>query len=199
MSGGVAVIPARGGSSRVPRKNILPFAGKPMIAHPIETARASGLFSEIYVSTEDDEISAIARKHGARIIRRPPALALNEIGTQQVMQHAMQFLNLRLETEVCCIYATTPLLVAVDLKKARALLDEKCHYVIAVEDGPDLKDIGWFYYGRARYFAANTLLWGEGTRMYRVEKCRAIDINTIADVAAAEAAYRAAHKNRRAA
>lgn len=198
---GVCVIPARGGSRRVPRKNIMPFAGKPMLAHPIQAAKDSKLFSEIYVSTEDEEIAAVAWKLGARVIARPPELAKNDVGTQAVMRHAVERLHLRPDVEVCCIYATTPLLRAEDLLKARHLLEPekrpsnpltiyRFNYVIAVEEGPDLKDIGWFYYGLARCFAADTPLWGPYSRQYMVEKTRAIGINTPEDWALAEIAYK---------
>ena len=61
----IAVIPARGGSKRIPRKNILPFGGQPMIAYAIAAARASGLFEHVVVSTDDDEIADVAQHHGA--------------------------------------------------------------------------------------------------------------------------------------
>ncbi len=71
----IAVIPARGGSKRIPRKNIVPVGGKPMLAWPVETALASGLFARVIVSTEDPEIAGIARDHGAEVIDRPLELA----------------------------------------------------------------------------------------------------------------------------
>lgn len=74
----VAIIPARGGSVRIPRKNIKIFHGRPIISYSIDTAQRSGLFDAVYVSTEDAEIAAIARKYGAALIHRPPELA--EIG-----------------------------------------------------------------------------------------------------------------------
>lgn len=191
---GVAIIPARGGSSRIPRKNVCDFHGKPMLHYPIAAAKASGLFDTIYVSTEDDGIAKVAYNCGARIIRRPPRLAQNEIGTQEVMQHAVKALHLKPQTEVCCIYATTPLLLATDLLKAQAFLDTKTAYVVAVADAPDLKDIGWFYYGRAQFFAENMPLWGPYTRHYAVDLGRAIDINVMDDLIAAEAAYEQIHK-----
>ena len=67
MMKAVAIITARGGSKRIPRKNIRQFCGKPMIAWPIETALASGIFDHVYVSTEDAEIAEIAKEHGAEV------------------------------------------------------------------------------------------------------------------------------------
>lgn len=191
---GVAIIPARGGSSRIPRKNVVEFRGRPMLHYPIEAARQSGLFSAIYVSTEDKSIKTIAINCGARVISRPAHLALDEVGTQKVMQQAVKALHLRPQTEVCCIYAATPLLTANDLRKAHALLNERTAYVVAVADAPDLKDIGWLYYGRAQFFTENTPLWGPYTRSYPVELGRAIDINTPEDLMKAEAAYDVIHR-----
>lgn len=161
------------------------FMGKPMLAHAIDTARASGLFDAIYVSTEDVEVMEVALKYGATVIHRPVALSHNDIGTQIVIQHAVQSLRLHDETEVCCIYATTPLLAADDLLKAAALLGTG--YVIAV--GPH-GDIGWFYFGKARQFAINSPLWSSDTLAYAIEENRAIDINTMADIEAAKASYK---------
>lgn len=81
----LAIIPARGGSKRIPRKNIRDFCGKPMIAWSIEAARASGLFEHIVVSTDDDEIAEVARAHGAEVpFRRPAELVFQAIRDQVV-------------------------------------------------------------------------------------------------------------------
>lgn len=111
----VAVIPARGGSKRIPRKNVRPFAGRPMIAHSIAVAQQSGCFDAIVVSTDDDEIAAVAEAHGAAVpFRRPAALADDHTGTTEVVAHAVQELTASGWdlSYVCCIYATAPLLTA---------------------------------------------------------------------------------------
>ncbi|HEY1796737.1 MAG TPA: pseudaminic acid cytidylyltransferase [Stellaceae bacterium] len=121
----VAIIPARGGSKRVPRKNIRPFAGRPVIAHSIETARASGLFDEVIVSTDDDEIAEVAQSYRAAIpFRRPPDLAGDHATTIAVIQHALGWLaeNGRDIDFACCIYATAPFLRAADLRYGLAKL-----------------------------------------------------------------------------
>jgi pseudaminic acid cytidylyltransferase len=111
----VAVIPARGGSHRIPHKNVRPFAGKPIIAHSIETARFSGLFDRVIVSTDDPEIAEAAERWGAEIpFMRPSELAGAYTGTNAVVKHAIQWLR---EHEAppeiaCCIYATAPFLGA---------------------------------------------------------------------------------------
>ena len=109
----VAVIPARGGSKRIPRKNIKLFAGKPIIGYSIEAAKRCGLFDLILVSTDDDEIAAVAQGFGAEVpFLRPRALADDFTGTNAVVKHAITWLAAE-GHEVdfaCCIYATAPFL-----------------------------------------------------------------------------------------
>lgn len=107
----VAIIPARGGSKRIPRKNIKPFAGKPMIAHSILAARESGLFQRILVSTDDEEIAQVSKEYGAEVpFMRPAELANDFAGTDAVLLHALQWLGEHgeLPDAFCCIYATAP-------------------------------------------------------------------------------------------
>ncbi len=121
----VAIIPARGGSKRIPRKNIRPFAGKPMIAHPILAAKASGVFDRILVSTDDEEIAQVAGAWGAEApFRRPSALANDFAGTGEVMTHAVRWcLDQKWNIDaVCCVYATTPLLEPASLRRGLELL-----------------------------------------------------------------------------
>ncbi|MBL8320518.1 MAG: pseudaminic acid cytidylyltransferase [Burkholderiaceae bacterium] len=124
----VAVIPARGGSKRIPRKNIRPFAGRPMIAWSIDAARASGCFERIVVSTDDAEVAEVARAAGADVpFVRPTALADDHAATVPVIGHAVRWLrdhDAGAAQQVCCIYATAPLLEADDLRQARALLQQ---------------------------------------------------------------------------
>jgi pseudaminic acid cytidylyltransferase len=108
----VAIIPARGGSQRIPRKNLKLFNGEPMIVGSIRKALASGLFERVVVSTDDDEIADVARAHGADVpFLRPADLADAYTGTAAVIQHAIQTLDQRYQF-TCCIYATAPLLQA---------------------------------------------------------------------------------------
>jgi pseudaminic acid cytidylyltransferase len=123
----LAVIPARGGSKRIPRKNVKPFAGKPMIVYAIDAAREAGVFDHIVVSTDDDEIAAVAQAHGALVpFRRPAALADDHAGTVPVVAHAIQqALAVGWPVDqVCCIYPGVPLLRASDLRTALDLLNE---------------------------------------------------------------------------
>jgi len=115
----LAVIPARGGSKRIPRKNIKPFAGRPIIAWSIDAARDSGCFDRIIVSTDDAEIADVARAAGAEVpFIRPAALADDHTGTIEVVRHAIEHESAWRTTQelVCCIYATAPMLVPVDLR-----------------------------------------------------------------------------------
>jgi N-acylneuraminate cytidylyltransferase len=108
----VAVLPARGGSKRIPRKNIRPFHGRPMLAWPIAAARASGLFDRIVVSTDDAVIAEVARAWGAETpFLRPAELADDHATTMVVMQHALIALGGAVDY-ACCIYPTAPLMQA---------------------------------------------------------------------------------------
>lgn len=122
----VAIIPARGGSKRIARKNIKPFHGLPIMAYSIRTALGSGLFERVIVTTDDDEIADIARLHGAETpFMRPQALSNDYAGTMEVVQHALGELARLGETPqlACCIYATAPFLQARYLREGMQLLD----------------------------------------------------------------------------
>ena len=137
-SSAIAVIPARGGSKRIPRKNIRDFCGKPMIAWSIEAARTSKLFDRIIVSTDDSEIAEVAAKWGAEVpFVRPPELADDFAGTTEVIAHAVEW---ALERgwpidRVCCIYATAPLLRIDDLRRGlSALKSGNWHYAFSATE-----------------------------------------------------------------
>ncbi|KHN65899.1 pseudaminic acid cytidylyltransferase [Acinetobacter calcoaceticus] len=122
----LAVIPARGGSKRIPRKNIKDFYGKPMIAWSIEAALKSNCFDEVWVSTDDKEIADIAVEYGAKVpFMRPVHLSDDYATTADVMQHATQaFTQLQgqLPDYICCLYATAPFVQANDLQAGLQLL-----------------------------------------------------------------------------
>jgi len=121
----LAVIPARGGSKRIPRKNIKLFCGKPMIAWSIEAAISSGCFDHVIVSTDDAEIAEIARQYGASVpFLRPAVLADDYTGTTAVIQQAINWCaeNGIDAQQVCCLYATAPFVCADDLKRGLAIL-----------------------------------------------------------------------------
>jgi len=113
MAKSIAIIPARGGSKRIPRKNIKDFYGKPLIAYSIQTALKSKLFDKIIVTTDDEEIASIAKEYGAEVpFIRPKELSDDFTGTGDVVNHALEWLKEHGETfeYACTIYATAPLL-----------------------------------------------------------------------------------------
>jgi len=115
----LAVIPARGGSKRIPRKNIKSFFGLPIIAWSIRAAIESQCFDRIIVSTDDNEIAEIAKTHGAEVpFMRPLKLSDDHVSTTPVIAHAIDWQNQhgQAATEVCCIYATAPFMQASDLR-----------------------------------------------------------------------------------
>ncbi len=117
----VVIIPARGGSKRIPRKNLAPFDGVPMIVRSIRTALDSGLFDQVVVSTDDAEIADVARAHGAEVpFLRPAQLADDFTGTAAVIVHALQ--QLPAFDYACCVYATAPLLQVRYLRQGYELL-----------------------------------------------------------------------------
>ena len=121
----VAIIPARGGSKRIPRKNIRMFAGKPMIAHSINCAIKSGLFERVIVSTDDKEISRVARDSGAEVpFMRPAEFSDDRASAAEVIAHAVKYLLDAGATlsAVCCIFATAPFIYQEDLKRGWAVL-----------------------------------------------------------------------------
>jgi pseudaminic acid cytidylyltransferase len=226
-SGRIAIIPARGGSKRIPRKNILPFAGRPMLFYAIEAARCSGLFDHIVVSTDDEEVAKIARRLGAEVpFMRPHELADDSTPTVPVIAHAISVcraLGWRVDL-ACCIYPAVPLLQAMHLADALELLSRSdVPYTFPVlafrspiqralrreADGrstpfqpehtqtrtqdlpPAYHDAGQFYWGRAA-------AWLDGLPLHRhahttvLDDSSAIDIDTPADWARAEALFRQA-------
>ncbi|GGI54428.1 pseudaminic acid cytidylyltransferase [Oxalicibacterium solurbis] len=136
----IAIIPARGGSKRIPRKNIKDFCGKPMIAWSIETAKVSGLFDRIIVTTDDYEIADVAQKWGAEVpFMRPAELSDDYVGITEVVGHVTQLILNQGATlrAVCCIYATAPFVNVKDLARGlEALNSGNWLYSFGVTDFP---------------------------------------------------------------
>ena len=131
----LAIIPARGGSKRIPRKNIRPFQGQPIIGHVIRTARECGVFSEVMVSTEDEEIAGIARKHGASVpFMRSLATAGDKATTLDVLREVIAgYQNDGREFDaLCCIYPTAVLTRPATLRSGRELLQNSPDAACAV-------------------------------------------------------------------
>lgn len=143
----LCIIPARGGSKRIPRKNVKPFLGKPMLAYSIEAALATGLFDEVMVSTDDEEIAEVARQYGAKVpFMRSAETANDYAGLNDVIvevdktyiARGMEFDN------ICCILSTAPLLQPMDIIHAYDILKEgkfECVYPIVEFSYPILRSL----------------------------------------------------------
>lgn len=150
----VAIIPARGGSKRIPRKNLKLFNGQPMIVWSIRAALRSGLFDQVVVSTDDEEIAAIARAHGAWVpFMRPAQLADDFTGTAAVIKHGLATLQEQGYSfdYACCIYATAPLLQGRYLREGLTTLEQNpgksfafsvCEFGFAVQRALSLNEQG---------------------------------------------------------
>lgn len=178
----VAIIPARGGSVRVPRKNVRDFRGKPMLCYPIEAAKASNLFQLVVVSTDDDEIEQVALEAGAVVMRRPTDDGTK--GTQEIARDVL--LQLPQAHFACVIYPCSPLLLAADLARGVQALRGLCYVMSTYPDGADA---GCFYWGRAQAFREGLSLDHPSTVFVPLPAERCIDINTIGDWHVAESKY----------
>lgn len=180
----IAIIPARGGSKRIPHKNISRFHGKPIIAYSIEKAFDSGLFDRIIVSTDDVEIGQVAAKCGAVVWMRDPAYGKDDIGTQEVMMECLMGIGANWYDSACCIYATAPLMSVDDLAEGYRILNgwhgDYVTYVMSA-GYPPLQDAAQFYWGLAGSFMDGEPLIGLRTRLICVDASRVCDINTPED------------------
>jgi N-acylneuraminate cytidylyltransferase len=183
----IAIIPARSGSVRIPSKNIKLFHGKPIIVYAIETAQKSGLFDMIVVSTDSTEIADIARANGAIAFMRSPDDGTR--GTQDVAREVLMSSHFKDIRQACVIYATSPLLLPVDLRLAfHTMIVYGVEYVMSVQ--PDvLADAGCFYMGQASAFRDEVPLIGRKTMLYPLPPERCCDINVIEDWERAEQLY----------
>ena len=120
----LCIIPARGGSKRIPRKNVRPFAGRPMLHWPVRAARETGLFGRIVVSTDDPEIADVAREAGAEVLDRPKAIADDRTPLRPVIRHAIEASAPGTIERVCCILATAVLADSADIARGHAALDD---------------------------------------------------------------------------
>lgn len=188
----VAIIPARGGSRRIPGKNIKPFHGKPIIAYSIETALMSGLFDDVAVTTDSQEIAAVASQYGATHITRGEHYAEDEVGTQEVMRHALRLYEATYNKHpeiACCIYPCAPMMTVDDLDQGLKALKRDHHtYAFAVAEEP-FGPAGTFYWGWTRSFKEHLNLVTPYAAMIPIPPERCIDINTQEDWDKAERMY----------
>ena len=193
----ICIIPARGGSQRIPGKNKKRFCGKPIIQYSIDTAILSSLFDYIYVSTDDDEIMSLVNSYGydnLTPIIREPELCADEVGTQEVMREELSRISHMhsIDHWACCLYATAPLITAGDLQWGfRYLVSDGRPYVIS--STADGKDVGGFYFGYTHAFLTGIPVNDdEGNVIESNALCLEvddIDINTPEDWARAENLY----------
>lgn len=180
----ICIIPARGGSTRIPGKNIKEFHGKPIIWYSFERAIDSGLFNRIIVSTDSVEVAAVARKYGIEVWNRDSAYGEDNVGTQEVVAECLKGIGASPYDTVCCLYATAPLLDIRDLMAGHAVLTswarDYVDYVFSV-GYPPLQDVGQFYWGMAASFMNGLPLVSGRTRMVHVQENRVCDINTLED------------------
>jgi len=183
----LCLIPARAGSQRIPNKNIRSFHGKPIIAYSIELALDSGLFDKVVVSTDSDEIGAVALAYGAEYHDRPVSYSKNDVGTQAV---AVEYLSTlpTIPLVTCVLYATCPLLQSVYLAAGlnQFINSTGVDYVYAVgEDG--WQDVGQFYWGLTTSFLIGISITDE--RSGKIVLPDVVDINTMDDWQQAEQLY----------
>lgn len=133
----IAILPARGGSRRIPRKNIRDFFGRPAIGWPIRAAQESGQFAHIIVTTDDSEIAETSQGLGAEVpFLRDPNLADDFTGTTDVIRDAVSKLNLSPNTPVCCIYPTALFLRSVDISEGARKLTSSVNWVLSLGEYP---------------------------------------------------------------
>lgn len=136
----LAIIPARGGSKRIPRKNIKLFNGKPIIAWSVQAAMDAGIFDRIIVSTDDPEIASVAIGYGAEVpFMRPAELSNDHVGTRPVVAHAIEWCRANGFDPllVCCIYATAPFIQIEDILKGLSILEHSnAEFAVSVTSFP---------------------------------------------------------------
>ena len=180
----VGIIPARGGSTRVPRKNVAMICGKPLVAWSIDAALGSTVIGpgRVYVSTDDDEIASVAIDFGARVIRRPPALAADDVWSEPVIQHAV----LELERSgspvdlIAWLNPCVPQIQSSDIDRAMSMLrDDDLREVVSV--GPTGRSNS-----AVRALTRETLFQRRLSVRFGVLSLPYVDINTQDDLLRAE-------------
>lgn len=189
----VAIIPAKGFSSRIPRKNVRLFHGKPIIAYSIDTAFNSRLFDSVLVSTDDEEIQEIAQSHGADVMRRGERWAKDDVGPLDVARHTLDLMTD--VSLVCVIYATAPLMTVGSLITGhRAVTRPGAAYAFSSGSEPFLHDAAQFFWARAWALRERLPEFGDNTIMVPIPASRDCDINVESDWQRAEHMYAALNR-----
>ena len=181
----ICVIPARGNSARIKHKNRRLFHGKEIIVYSIETARESGLFDAICVSTDDPETIQIAKDYSCYVHLRSSAyLCGPDAGTQEVVQDCLSSMTSGEYKYACCVYATAPLMTAADLIAGYLeLFRNPCRYVFVD---------GWYYWGRSEEFLKRPEITADNCKRMSLPRDW-VDINFEDDWKRAERLYDATH------
>ncbi len=184
----LAVIPARGGSARLPGKNIKPFNGKPLLAYSIEQAKASSFISRVVVATDDDDIGKIAREYGAEVVINPSTLHTgDEQGIIKVVNHTLAYLE-RYEFYkpliIVLLQPTSPLRTTGDIDATiKLLLDTGSDSAVTECQG---KENGAVYVSRRQVFTEQNKIPGSHLSRYVMPPERSVDIDTQEDFDLAE-------------
>lgn len=222
MSKSVAIITARGGSKRIPRKNIKSFLGKPIIAYGIEAALKSSVFDDVVVTTDDDEIADVAIKYGATVpFRRGHEAANDQATTDDVLNETFSIFKKMGKTYdyACCIYPTAVFFDAAMIKSAyQTLIDEDVDFVFPYTQfsgplaqtfkkdeegyikaatksaGGIYHDAGQFYFFEVLGFLKRRTLMSDKTQGIFLDESRVHDINDPEDWIIAEKKYRSMMK-----
>lgn len=184
----VCIIPARGGSTRIPRKNIRQFLGKPIICYSISNAQR--VCDRVIVSTEDPEIAQIAIDNGAEVHQRSFAMARDEVGTQEVAKYVLDELKIVRTARVLLLYPCAPLLAPIDIEAA---ISGK-GYAVAVGVSP-LRDAGAMYAGRCGDFRDAIPLYSGMPQLVVLPEWRVCDVNTEEDWLICEEKFKAMSQN----
>lgn len=191
----LAIIPARGGSKRVPRKNIKPLFGKPLIAYTIDAAKGCEFLDRIIVSTDDREIAAVSEKFGAEVIERPKELAQDNSESVDVVLHALDFLAKQNYIPDVCVFLqpTSPLRNSQDIADALGIFlkNEECDTVLSVAK---IQEKNRFYYlpdGATFVFSPekikkNRNFYSKNILLYTMPEDRSVDIDQESDFKLAE-------------
>ena len=181
----IALIPARQNSQRIPGKNWREFRGRPIIEYSIDCAKRTGIFDQIWVTTDGLEIERIAIANGCYVYRRGPDDGSR--GTQEVAREVL--MQLENVDECCVIYPTCPLLVTADIHRCAAVLKKQgALYAMTVSTDP-LADAGAVYFCNAAAVRVNAPLIDSHTVMVPMPASRVCDINVEADWLEAERKY----------
>ena len=178
----VAIICARGGSKRLPGKNVRPFMGKPLITWTIAAAQAAPSIDRVYVSTDDDKIAKVAKKAGAVVIKRPPELATDDATSEDALVHALGKLGKYKPDVLVCLQATSPLRDEDHIERALSLWKQRGGGVVSTNQGGQrngaiyIKSVADFL--KTRHWSPETF-FGMSARF-------SIDIDSAGDFDAAE-------------